>query len=136
MRDEYIVLLPPDWTIANDPLTWEQLTTYPLILPIESDVCRGLIAGYCHRLGRSLNPTYEVPEDSTILSMVEQGLGMTMIARLAAEPISAKLQIKHLPEPLERVIGVVTLAGALHPPAVYAFVHELKQAKRSSALPV
>ncbi|HEY9642547.1 MAG TPA: LysR family transcriptional regulator [Coleofasciculaceae cyanobacterium] len=134
MRDEYVVLLPPDWSISNDPLTWEQLTTYPLILPTENDSCRGLISEYCDRLGKSLNPTYEVREDSTTMSMVEQGLGMTIIARLAAEPIPAKLQIKQLPEPLERVMGVVTLAEALHPPAVYAFINQLQEVQRSSTL--
>jgi DNA-binding transcriptional LysR family regulator len=134
LRDQYIVLLPPDWAVAHDRLTWEQLTTYPLILPTENYSCRGLINSYCERLGLSLNPTYEVREDSTALSMVEQGLGMTIIPRLAAEPIPANLQIKHLPEPLERVLGVVTLAAALHPPAVYAFINQLKATQRSSAL--
>jgi DNA-binding transcriptional LysR family regulator len=130
--DEYLLLLPPNWTVAQDPITWEQLAPYPLILPHETDACRKIINNYYVRLRRSINPTYEVREDSTILGMVEQGLGFTIMARLAAEPIPPRIQIRSLPEPLERVIGIVALADALHPPAVYAFLDQLKQAGRSA----
>ncbi|MBW4658329.1 MAG: LysR family transcriptional regulator [Drouetiella hepatica Uher 2000/2452] len=131
LRDEYVVLLPPDWTIAHDPITWDHLATYPLILPTENDCCRAIINNYYARLRRSLSPTYEVREDSTILGMVEQGLGFTIMSRLAAEPISPRIQIRTLPDPLERVIGVAVLADAQHPPAVYAFLNQLQQMGRS-----
>jgi len=130
LRDEYVVLLPTGWT-ATDPITWEQLATYPLILPLEIDSCRKIIDRYYVRCEQPLNFTYEVREDSTILGMVEQGLGVTIMARLAAEPISPQIQIRNLPEPLERVIGVVALADAQHPPAVYAFLNQLRQVGRS-----
>ncbi|MBI4782769.1 MAG: LysR family transcriptional regulator [Oscillatoriophycideae cyanobacterium NC_groundwater_1537_Pr4_S-0.65um_50_18] len=127
LRDEYMVLLPPDWEIANDPLTWEQLAAHPLILPIATDSCRTIIDAYYVKFGRSISSTYEVREDSTILGMVEQGLGLTIMARLAAEPLPPRIQIRRLPEPLERVIGIVALTDAMHPPAVYAFLNQLKQ---------
>ena len=49
--------------------------------------------------------------------MVRRGLGATIIAQLAAEPIPDDVVVRQLPEPLQRVIGVITLADALQTPA-------------------
>ena len=134
MRDEYVVLLPPELAIDNDPLTWEQLVAHPLILPTENFSCRIIIRDFLARVGRSLTPTYELRDDSTILSMVEQGLGITILAKLAAQPILPLVQIRQLPEPLERVMGIALLKDALHPFAVYAFLENLKAMQRSGKL--
>ena len=134
MRDEYVVLLPLGLAIDNDPLTWEQLAAHPLVLPTENFSCRIIIRDFLARVGRSLTPTYELRDDSTILSMVEQGLGITILAKLAAQPISPLIQIRQLPEPLERVMGIAMLKNALHPPAVYAFLENLKAMQRSGKL--
>ncbi len=79
------------------------------------------------RLQQSLQAEYEIQEDSTIISMVIQGLGATIMARLAAEPLPPTIQIHRLPMPLERSIRAAILADALHPPAVYAFLETLQQ---------
>jgi DNA-binding transcriptional LysR family regulator len=60
--------------------------------------------------------------------MVRQGLGSTVIARLAAEPIPEGIQVRSLPVPLERVIGVAILADALLPREAFAFLDILKEA--------
>ena len=77
-------------------------------------------------LGQQLQPAYVVREDSTILSMVERGLGATIMPALAAEPMPPGLQVVELPQPLERVIGVIVLRDALLAPPVYAFLERLK----------
>lgn len=127
MRDEYVALLPPDAKVPGNQLTWEALAQYPLILPPNSDYCSILIRGHLTRLQQSLNAEYEIMEDSTIIGMVLQGLGATIMARLAAEPIPPAVQVHRLPVPLERNIRAAILANALHPPAVYAFLDTLQQ---------
>jgi DNA-binding transcriptional LysR family regulator len=126
-RDEYIVLLPPHPVVGDRILTWETLSQYPLIMPPPEDGCRMLLRKHLMHLGYPMQAAYEVREDSTIVSMVEQGLGATIIARLAAEPLPSRIQVKELPLPLERVIGVGILKDALHPPAVYAFLDALRR---------
>ena len=125
LRDEYVVLLPPT---ENPPakLTWEQLEQYPLILPPRHVTCCAIVRENFERYNRPFNLAYEITEDSTILSMVMQGLGATVMARLAADPIPKDLRIAYPPEPMERVIGVAISAEALHPPAVYAFWETLQ----------
>jgi len=127
-RDDYIVLMPkakaPD---GEGPLTWEELSALPLILPLPEDGCRHNVDQYLVRNGQSVVPAYEVKEDSTVVGMVRRGLGITIIAQLAAEPIPDDVVVRQLPEPLERVIGVITLADALQTPPVFAFLDTLKE---------
>lgn len=126
-RDEYIALLPPDAKLKHLPLTWEELATYPMIMPAATDYCSLIIDNHLAQLNQSINPAYRITEDSTIVGMVMRGLGATIIARLAAEPLPADVQIHDLPVPLVRTIRVVTLRNALHPPSVYAFLDTLKR---------
>lgn len=126
-RDEYIALLPKDKAPANEgPVSWEELTALPLILPMPDDGCRYNVDQYLFKHGQSVRPAYEVKEDSTVVSMVRRGLGATIIAKLAAEPIPDDVAVRELPEPLERVIGVITLADALQTPPVFAFLDTLR----------
>jgi DNA-binding transcriptional LysR family regulator len=136
LRDEYVVLFPPQIHLPSSPLSWEQLSHYPLILPPEDDSCREYIQRHLVRMHQSIKPTYEVREDSTIVSMVRQGLGISIMARLAAEPLPPEIQVRSLPVALERIIGVAILADKLQPPAIYAFLETLKEMSQSSQLPL
>ncbi|MBW4464497.1 MAG: LysR family transcriptional regulator [Pegethrix bostrychoides GSE-TBD4-15B] len=124
-QDEYIALFPPQAQIP-DPITWADLAQYPFIAPPTHDYCAILIWGHLTRLNQTLKAAYEIMEDSTMVSMVSQGLGATIMARLAAEPFPPEIQVRALPQPLKRPIRVATLASALHPPAVYAFLETLR----------
>jgi DNA-binding transcriptional LysR family regulator len=132
LRDEYVVLLPPTPKLRNPHLTWEQLATYPLIFPTPGDACYTLIRNHLLASGFPLKVAYEVNEDSTIVSMVVQGLGAAILPRLAAEPIPPGIQVYNLPVPLERVIGVAVLDNALQTPAVFAFLDTLRNVARFS----
>ncbi|NJM99175.1 MAG: LysR family transcriptional regulator [Phormidesmis sp. RL_2_1] len=126
-RDDYIALLPQDKAPpGNGPLTWQQLTALPLILPLPDDGCRYNVDQYLLRHDQAILPAYEVKEDSTVVSMVRRGLGATIIAQLAAEPIPDDVVVRQLPAPLQRIIGVITLADALQTPPVFAFLDTLK----------
>ena len=126
-RDDYVALLPKEKAPENtDAITWAQLTALPLILPLPDDGCRYNVDQYLLRHGQMVRPAYEVKEDSTVVSMVRRGLGATIIAKLAAEPIPEDVAVCTLPAPLQRVIGVITLSDALQTPPVFAFLDTLK----------
>lgn len=126
LRDRYIALLPPSPQPPAVPLEWDDLAAYPLILTPTDDGDRQHLDRLLQPLGQKLQPAYAVREDSTILSMVERGLGATIMAALAAEPILPGLRVAELPQPLERVIGIIVLRDALLSPPVYAFLDRLK----------
>lgn len=125
LKDEYIVVLPPNAPHHNCQLTWQQLAQYPLIISSIGS-CSRLIH---HNLSQADCPQqvrYEMRDDSTILSMVMQGLGASILPHLAAEPLPPGSNVCRLPVPLYRTIGAVMHKEALHPPAVYAFWDVLK----------
>lgn len=129
LRDDYILLLPPIPQIKSTEISWKELSNYPLIVS-SLNPCNAW-ARKCLTLSEyPLNIAYEIKEDSTIVSMVQQGLGAGILPRLAAEPIPQGVQLCNLPVLLTRVIGVAILAAALHPPAVYAFLDAVRNTGR------
>jgi len=127
LRDEYVVLLPPDTQLRNNKLTWEALAKQPLIMPPIDYVMMRPVYNHINGLGYRLNVVNEIETDSATVNLVEQGLGGTILPRLAAEPIPAAIQVYSLPVPLERHIAVAILTDALQPPAVYALLEVLRQ---------
>ena len=129
MRDEFVVLLPPNSAVIGPTLTWEDLAQQPMIMATEGDNCDRQVYDHCTRFGQHLRVSYHVKNDSTIVGMVARGLGGTIIPRLAAEPIPSPIKVYSLPVPLFRKIEVVVLAKALHPPPVFAFLDLLKESR-------
>lgn len=126
LRDDYIALLPPTNPLRGTQLTWEQLAGYPLIVS-SVNACNMYVRKCLRFSDFPIKIAYQVKEDSTIVSMVVQGLGAAILPRLAAEPIPDGVHICSLPVHCERVIGVAVLANALQTPAVFAFLDILKR---------
>ncbi|NJO80726.1 MAG: LysR family transcriptional regulator [Cyanobacteria bacterium RM1_2_2] len=128
IRDEFVLLLPDDAIEPNAPLSWEQIVNFPFIMnPIAAPhVHTRTVQAHFAQFGHHLNVAYEVKEDSTIIGMVKGGLGATIMARLAAEPIPDAIQMRQLPVPLERKIGIVIRSEGLLPKAAFAFIDILK----------
>jgi len=135
-RDEYVVLLPTPPSPActgglagagqiPETLTWEELSTYSFILFNYAE-CTSAVREHWAKSGQSLKVAYQIKEDSTIVSMVAQGLGAAILPRLAALPIPPQVQVRALPVPLERVIGAAIWSNGFHVPAVFAFLDVLR----------
>jgi DNA-binding transcriptional LysR family regulator len=126
MRDEYVALLPPNTKLAPGKLTWEHLASYSIVW-LPGLPCGKRLQEHLKTVAPSLPIAYDIQEDSTIVSMVKQGLGAAILARLAAEPIPEEVKVYSLPIPFDRVIGVATLTDTLHVPAVFAFLELLEK---------
>ena len=120
-RDEYVVLLPPSVPLHQDPPSWSDLSSQTFILFNYAE-CTSAVRNHWAQWGQSLEVAYGIKEDSTIVSMVAQGLGSAILPRLAALPIPPEVQVRSLPVPLIRVIGVATLANSRLTPAVEVFL--------------
>lgn len=128
LHDDYIALLPPNAQLPGWQIGWQQLADYPLITSEPNNACNAAIRQYLRSSPYPIKIAYEVREDSTIVSMVMQGLGAAIIPRLAAEPLPAGVRVYSLPSPFERIIGVAVLDNVLHSPAVFAFVDSVREA--------
>ncbi len=128
-RDEFVVLLPPTPTPVPTTLNWADLSDYAYILYNYAE-CTSVVRSHWQASGYPLKVAYEVKEDSTIVSMVSQGLGAAILPRLAALPIPPDVTVRSLPVPLERSIGVAVLPDVLHSPAVFSFLDLLRSSGR------
>ena len=124
LQDEYVVLLP-DSDALPQALTWELLAAQPLIMPPVDDLMMRPVYEHINRLGYWLNVVNEIKTDATTVKLVAQGLGGTILPRLAAEPIPDTVRVYALPIPLVRHIGVAILTEGLQPPPVYALLETL-----------
>ena len=126
LKDEFVVLLPPETRLKGAVLTWEELAKQPLLMPPVDYVMMRPVYNHINGLGYRLNVVNEIETDAATVSLVAQGLGGTILPRLAAEPIPETVQVYPLPVPLNRRIGVAVLTEALQPPAVYALLETLR----------
>ena len=124
-QDEFVVLLPKTEASIPDSLTWEHLKPYSFIL-LNYAECTSVVKEHWKNCGQALKIGYEITEDSTIVSMVNQGLGAAILPRLAAMPIPDSVCVRSLPVPLERRIGAALLSQAMHSPAVLTFWNLLR----------
>ncbi|MBD1868433.1 LysR family transcriptional regulator [Cyanobacteria bacterium FACHB-471] len=130
LQDEYVVLLPSSFQVKGTGLDWDDLRNYPFVMFSEGDQHDEEVFAHCSVFDTFLKVAYWVKADSSIVSMVAQGLGATIIPRLAAEPIPNTIQVFSLPVPLFRMVQVAVLADALFPPPVFAFLEMLKSESR------
>ncbi|MEO0824203.1 MAG: LysR family transcriptional regulator [Cyanobacteria bacterium J06635_15] len=134
-RDEFLVILPPDSSHAGTHLSWEEIAQYPMILSPEKDCCdRMIIQHFDHHQHSIQIASYEVREASTILGMVRQGLGGTVMHGYEIESFVSDFQVFPLPVPLERINGCAVLKDALHLPATFTFLETLKSTCRASSI--
>ena len=126
LQDEFVVLLPPETQMEEDVLSWEELAEQPLMMPPIDHAMMRPVFEHINGLGYWLNVVNEIETDATTVNLVAQGLGGTILPKLAAEPIPESVQTYSLPAPLYRSIGVAILDEALQPPAVYALLDILK----------
>jgi DNA-binding transcriptional LysR family regulator len=124
--DDYVALLPPSYRLCDASLTLEELRQYPIIGSSHSS-CGVRIKQHFDNLEQPLEMAYRIRHDSSMVAMVQQGLGVAILPRLAAEPVPADVRICTLPFALFRPIGATILKEALPTPAVYAFLDALQE---------
>jgi len=138
LHDPYIAILPKDHPLlgVGGTVSRADLLGSPLIVYDNDNRCSFIVQQYLKEAAYPLRPaTYNVREDSTILSLVEQGLGVSIVPELAFKDLSDSVARVPLKEPLERVIGVAILPQSLKIPAVRAFLGVLKARFPESAVP-
>lgn len=136
LHDPYIALLPKTHPLAQAAVSRADLLGSPLILYDNDDQCGLIVQRYLREAALPLRPaTYNVREDSTIFSLVEQGLGVSIVPELAFRDLPDSVARTPLSEPLARTIGVAILPQNLKVPSVRAFLGTLKAQFPESALP-
>ena len=126
--DPFVLACRQDHPLAKrDLLTWSDLEGQPLVAVSRTSGNRIMLDAALVRAGVSLSWSYEVTHLSTSLGLVEAGLGISVLPKLATpqadHPIIVTRPIQN-PE-VSRTIGVVRRHGGRLAPAAERFLEML-----------
>ncbi|MGD8191911.1 LysR family transcriptional regulator [Brevibacillus ginsengisoli] len=95
LNEEIMVLLPQDHRLANEKhLLIDQLADEPFIMPAEG--CQTMVKDIFSSKNLQPKVQFEIRETTTILEMVQEGLGVTLLPELALPVALERVQLLSL----------------------------------------
>lgn len=128
LRDEIVLVCRTDDMLAHrDEHEWAVFASRSFIIPSRETGLRAMIDQALERAGVVAEPLFNCKQPTTIGSLVNAGLGIAALSRLAlAQLDSPTLAYRKLRNPtVARSIGVVTHAARSLAPAARLFLKEL-----------
>jgi DNA-binding transcriptional LysR family regulator len=128
LEDPFVLACREDHPLASrESVSWRELAGHHVITVGRGSGNRTLLDNALVRSRQSLSWSYEVSHLSGSLGLVEAGLGVAVLPRLATPPgTHATIRVVRLVEPdVTRTIGVVRRQGASMPPAAERFLEIL-----------
>lgn len=120
-RDEMLAVVPPDHRMASmESVTLEELSREPYILLDEGELSEPM--EYFKMNGLEPNTRYVVYDEYTIMSMVEEGLGISIISNLVLNRHHHKIAVKSITPKLERTVSLAYKNKSVLPIASRYFI--------------
>jgi DNA-binding transcriptional LysR family regulator len=132
LEEPLMAAVPPGHErLADSPLALADLAEEPWIAPRSDDALRTVLERACQQAGFEPRLDYASDDFTVIMSLVEAGLGVSLVPRLVAEPLSTNVRLCEVAGlRLTRRISVAARAGAARDPAVAAVTAALRDAVR------
>ena len=126
LTDPLLAVVPAAHHLAHcRSLERRQLAEEPFILTRAG--CERIVLRALAEDGVVPSVSFEVTEASSILAMVGEGLGVSLMPRLAALRPPSSVALRPLSPPAERRLSLATRAGRTESPALRAFLDEAAQ---------
>ena len=131
--DPFVLAMRREHKLAGRKwVSWSELENERLITVARSSGNRQLLDDALAKAGRHPLSTLEVSHIATLLGMVEAGLGLAAVPRMAVSPQHAALTGVPLRNPtVSRSLGLITRHGATLRPAAEMFRDTLRAALKS-----
>jgi DNA-binding transcriptional LysR family regulator len=135
LREPFVLACPAGHPLARRrAVRWDELADHPYALVSHASRNRVLIDQALAEVARLRRPVCEVRHVSTLIGLVENGLAIAVVPRLALPRKPASVVGVRLDKPaITRTIGLVRRSGRSLSPAAEAFARMLTQASRASA---
>lgn len=119
--DEYIALMPPDHAAAaKASITLRELVRLPLLTLAASQFQRHLLQTFSQE-GLAPNLNYEFTHVSTVIAMVEAGLGVAVLPGVAIPTLTKMRALRIVRPVMTRTISILTIRGHSLSPSASRF---------------
>jgi DNA-binding transcriptional LysR family regulator len=127
LKEPYVLACPAAHPLARRrSVAWEELAAYPLARVLHDSRNRLFIDQALAELPPLPRPVCEVRHVSTLIGMVENGLGIAVVPQLTVPARPAAVVGVRLDKPaVTRTIGIIRRAGRGLSPAAQAFADQL-----------
>jgi DNA-binding transcriptional LysR family regulator len=121
-KDEILLIMPVTHPLSSfDSISVTQIINDPFIMT--KGGCKDAIVKIFHPLQPKI--IYEVKETSTILTMVEQGIGLSILPKMAIPANLFKIHVAHLSPKKYRHLGLGMKSKKSTSPAVLTFIEHI-----------
>jgi DNA-binding transcriptional LysR family regulator len=135
VEDPFVLACRRDHPLATKRrVTWSDIAQHPLITVHRTSGNRTLLDGALARENLKLSWFYEVTHLSTSLGLVEAGVGISVLPRMATPQQEHSILVTReiAPPVVSRTIGIVRRRGAMLSPAAERFLQMLKSTWQTS----
>lgn len=115
---ERLHVAAPEGALGSGPVSLADLAAHPWILSGPNTHFGTAVRAACLRAGFELKLTHEVEEQSTAMSMVAGGMGITLVSDLGLRLCPPGMDSLPLTTPLTRTVSIVYRGTALRRPAL------------------
>ncbi len=123
--DSFLAVVPDGHYLSKEKsVTLKEMASEPLILTDEGGLNTVLAA--FEREGLTPNIKYRIHDDHTILSMVENGLGISILPSMILDRASYKIKTVPIKSPVTRTVGIAYASDELLPIAAKKFIDFLR----------
>lgn len=120
-KDKLVAVLPENHSLGSRSfLTIEELEQKPFIMPKSG--CETLVKETFHEHGCTPDVRFEVGDNQTIISMVQEGIGLTIIPELTLPGHPENVSVVDLMPEVHRQIGLAVKSIKNCTPAVKEFI--------------
>jgi len=135
LKEPYVLACPADHPLARRrSVRWQELADHPHVKVSHASRNRLLIDQALAELPPLPRPVCEVRHVSTLIGMVENGLGMAVVPRLTLPRQPAPVRGVRLEQPeISRTLGILQRSGRSLSPAAAALSALLVAASRETA---
>ncbi len=124
--DSFLAVFPEGHPFAGkECVTLKEMSAEPLILTDEGGVNTVLAAFEKEKIFPNIK--YRIHDDHTILSMVEKGIGVSILPSMILDRASYRIKTVPIKTPVTRTVGVSYLSDELLPIAAKRFIEFLRE---------
>lgn len=118
----------PEGTLGEGPVALSDLAEHPWILSSPRSHFGTAVRAACLRAGFELRLAHEVEEQSTAMSMVAGGMGITLVSDLGLTLRPPGMDALALTTPITRTVSIVHRSTALRRPALNMVIDVVRSA--------